>query len=372
MGWTAGSKLVAVVALSVAWIGTAIAQEPTPPFDHAGVARQVLDRHIRPGIEHLAEAARDLDAAMGVRCRTSTPASRATVERAFDAVVSAWGRIEVIAFGPIARDQRLERFLFWPDRRGIGARQLAKALRERDPAVTDVARLREKSVAVQGLAALDTLLFEPRDQEDNQPDAERFRCAFARAITANLAEISASVAQEWVGPDGYAMVWLSPGPGNGHYLKPSETTLALAKALDRGLEMVRDQRIAGPLGLTPQRRRTAPILAKSGRTMRLVAANIEGLRALYVASGLEKAIAATDISSATGTPSLAHLISAELATAHKTATELLGLKSPFDSGRHAQRLIALGFPLKNARVTANALLARAAGLPIGFNASDGD
>ena len=51
------------------------------------------------------------------------------------------------------------------------------------------------------------------------------------------------------GADGYARHWLNPGEGNPHFLKRSETTLALAKALDNGLERVRDEWIAAPLGL---------------------------------------------------------------------------------------------------------------------------
>jgi hypothetical protein len=367
-------KIVLLGALFVSALlpAAALAQETTsPPFDHAGLARQALERHILPGYARLVSAARSLDETMAAHCRARTPASRKTVEAAFDTLVTAWGRIEHITFGPIARHERLERIMFWPDRRGIGARQVANALSKRDPDVLDVARLAGKSVAMQGLPALDTLLFAKDDT--TEPEARRHRCGFAAAIAANLANIARSVSEEWTGANGFSDIWLAPGPANAHFLKPSETTLALAKAFDKGLENVRDQRLAGPLGLTAQRRKIPAPLSRSDRTMHLVVANIEGLRELYVDGGIERTIAAARSSDASdGGSELAKLIANELATVRTGLTAVAATRLPFDNDASVQRLIALGYPLKNARTTAAALLAKAAGLPIGFNASDGD
>ena len=49
--------------------------------------------------------------------------------------MKAWGALDFIRFGPIMNEHRLERFYFWPDPRGTTARQLAKLLAKRDPAV---------------------------------------------------------------------------------------------------------------------------------------------------------------------------------------------------------------------------------------------
>jgi len=343
---------------------------PSPAFDHTGLARQALEHHILPGYQRLADATQGLDEALSAHCRATTAITRKSVETAFDAVVTAWGRVEHIAFGPIAQRERLERIMFWPDRRGIGARQLATALSKRDPDVLDAARLAGKSVAVQGLPALDTLLF---SRDDAVADARAYRCAFAAAIAANLARIAREVSDEWSAPGGFSAIWLAPGPSNGQFLTPSETTLALAKAFDKGLEKVRDQRLAGPLGLTAQRRKIPAPLSKSGRTLRLVMANIEGLRELYDEGGIERTIIAADRDAASsGSDALAHLVANELATARAGLAAIVGVRSPFDDDRSAQRIIAIGFPLKNARVTAASLLSTAAGLPTGFNASDGD
>jgi predicted lipoprotein len=362
-----------VVALAIVVAAPGGAGAKTAEFDHAALAKRVLERHIRPGYAWFAKASLALDGALARHCREMSSRTRKAVDDNFDVVVTAWGRIEHITFGPVSEHQRLERIMFWPDRRGIGARQLANALRARDPAILERERLAGKSVAIQGLPALDTILFGTGGGGTEPAEAQNYRCAFAEAVAANLAHIATAIETEWSDPRGYAENWLAPAPGNPDYLKPSETTLALAKALDRGIERIRDQRIAGPLGLNPQRRRFGAVLAKSGRTLRLVAAGIEGLRDLYREGGMEAAIIASAGSeTASSFPQLARLVSTELGTALEGASPLIGARRPFDDPRYTRRLIALGYPLKNARSTAGTLLGEAAGIPTGFNASDGD
>jgi predicted lipoprotein len=359
--------------LSVAFAGDfAFAADGKTAFDHARLARQSLDGYIRPGYRRFADATRALDEAISAHCGRSESGGRRKIDGAFDAVVTAWGRIEFITFGPVTVEQRLERIMFWPDRRGIGARQVAAALRNRSPDVLDVDHLSKKSVAMQGLPALETVLFGGAAGKKADDQALRFRCGFAKAIAANLANMAQSIEKDWSSPDGFAQSWLTPGHDNPNFIKPSETTLAIAKAFDQGLEKVRDQRLAGPLGLTAQQRKIAPALGKSGRSMRLIGANIAGLRELYVQGGMEQALIDANSHDRENATALAKLVSKELVTAGQTATELMSVKAPFQSRASQQRIIALGFPLKNARTTAAGLLDAVTDLPMGFNASDGD
>jgi len=366
----ASFTVAGVLLTTVSWGHPARAADEKARFDHGRLARQALEKHIRPGYARFAAATKGLHDAISASCGRNATA-RARIDRAFDAAVTAWGRIEHVAFGPVTAEQRIERIMFWPDRRGIGARQVAKALHERSPDVLNAEQLAKKSVAMQGLPALETVLFGDSPRGVANDEATRFRCAFARAIAGNLSQMARAIASEWASSDGFVKSWLSPGSGNSNFLKPAETTVALAKAFDLGLEKVRDQRVGGPLGLTAQRRKIAPALGKSGRSMLLIQANIEGLRALYVEGGMEQALIGAKNNDAERVAALAKLVSQELATASRTASALAGLKTPFE-GAAAQRIIALGFPLKNARVTAAELFTDVTGLPLGFNASDGD
>ncbi|MGE0766585.1 MAG: imelysin family protein [Hyphomicrobiaceae bacterium] len=338
-------------------------------FPHARLAQQSLEKHIRPGYRRFAEATKKLDDVVATDCALAGGAARRKVGAAFDEVVTAWGNVEHIAFGPVTVEQRYERIMFWPDRRGIGARQVAKALADHAPDVLDAKRLAEKSVAMQGLPALEAVLF--GEASTGAEDGTAYRCGFAKAIASNLKGMARSIVDEWDAPNGFSKSWLSPNPADPHFLKPEETTMALAKAFDRGLEKVRDQRLAGPMGLNTQRRKIAPPLRKSNRSMRLIVANIVGLRDLYVGGGLEQALIEAAGDPSDNSKELAQLVSKELATAGREGRELLKAKSPFE-GAASQRIIALGFPLKNARTTAAEMFASVTDLPLGFNASDGD
>lgn len=339
-------------------------------FDHAGLARQALDAHIRPGYAALVGSAQTLTKELGGYCAQMSRDRRRAVDRLFDGLISAWGRIEHIRFGPVTVDNRLERILFWPDRRRLGARQVAATLRTRDASVLDPAALAGKRIALQGIGALEAALFDapPKDGEDRT-----YRCAYAKAIAANIAGIASAILKEWTDPDMYSRHWLNPGAGNPHYLTPSETTLALAKAFDTGLERVRDDWIAGPLGFGPQKRPLPAVLGKSGRTLRLVRSGLEGLRDLFAAGGMQKAIvAAKHNNPSVNTRINARLVVQEIETAVGEIRTLSRQGRPLDPVAMQGPLIAVGFPLKNARLQAAALLTLTANLSIGFNASDGD
>ncbi len=359
---------VALIAL-MATMGTGDAQEARA-FDHAGLARQALETHIRPGYGALVASAQGLAKELDGSCARQTGEQRRAVDRAFDGLVTAWGRIEHIRFGPVASGNRLERLFFWPDRRGLGARQVAATLRARDAGALDPVALGAKRVAIQGLGALETALFDApsKDAEDRA-----YRCAYAKAIAANIGNIAGAILKEWTDPDLYVRHWLDPGDGNPHFLKRSETTLALAKALDNGLERVRDEWIAAPLGFGPQRRRLTPVVATSKRTLKLFVAGLDGLHHLYTTAGIHKAI----VDTAKGHPGVtvplnADLVKREIETARNQVAKLSRLGKPFDADAMMQPLVAVGYPLKNARMQVTALLGLTAGISMGFNASDGD
>jgi len=362
---TAAAAILALHAM----MGAAHAQG-TATFDHAGLARQALEAHIRPGYAALVGSAQALAKELGDYCAQISVDRRRAVDRAFDGVVAAWGRIEHIRFGPVTVDNRLERIFFWPDRRGLGARQVAATLRTRDASVIDPVGLAGKRIALQGIGALEATLF---DAPLNEGEDRAFRCAYAKAISANIADIAGAILKEWTDPDLYSRHWLNPGAGNPHYLTPSETTLALAKAFDTGLERVRDDWIAGPLGFGPQKRPLPAVLGKSGRTLRLVQAGLEGLRNLFAGGGMQKAIVAVKhINPSVNTRINARLVLQEIATALGQVRRLSRQGRPLDPIAMQGPLIAVGFPLKNARLQAAALLTLTANLSIGFNASDGD
>ena len=144
-------------------------------------------------------------------------------------------------------------------------------------------------------------------------------------------------------------------------------TRELARAYIEGLQRVRDHRIAGPLGLRRDvRRKTKAGFARSGLALDLVAANVVAIHDLFVEGGLADQLARSD-------PALVRSIRGELERVLEIGRSLVASGGRrLDDPEVIDKLILMGFPLKNARETAGALLAEAAGLAIRFTDSDAD
>src|SRR5690606_16964403 len=112
--------------------------------------------------------------------------------------------------------------------------------------------------------------------------------------------------------------------------------------------------------------------ARSDLTMAFIAARIAGLRSLIQDGGLAKETTRT--AKARGSPEAEQAIAQvefELRLLTRLSTDFAKVPDFFDS-RRRDEAIALGFPLKSARLLAEKAFGLTTDLPMGFNASDGD
>lgn len=337
-------------------------------FDHEGLARQTLERHIRPGYEQLFIASKKLRTTIETFCSAPPGSDLTSVKDAFEDALLAWFRIEYVRFGPIMSKARHARMVFWPDRQGIGRKQVARALRKRDESVLARETLQKKSVALQGFGAMEYILFaNGSDPFSRAGPARKHRCGFMRAISASITHISREVLEQWSDGGEYAVMFLHPGANNAVYLDSKEVTFEIARTFIAGLAKVRDIRIAGPLGLQRKgRRRKRASFERSGLSMRAITANLEGLIALYEQGGLMERIGAFEAG-------MEKVIQNELVQSLMELRSIaLPMKEAVASPETKDKLMAIGFPLRNAHMLASHILADAAGLSLGFNALDGD
>lgn len=333
--------------------------------DHAAIARAALGEVIRPGYAALADATASLDRDIAALCSTPSPASLGAARREFAATAAAWSKVEILRFGPIVRDHRYEHLFFWPDPKGVGERQIREALAKRDETVTKQATLSGKSVGLQGLTALEYLLYGDGADDLTSGDGA-FRCAYARAVAANGAAIAKAVAADWADGSSYAKAFLDPGP-DAAYHAPKEVTLDLFKSFTAGIELVRDQKLGKPLGETPETAR--PKLAafwRSGQSLANAAGNLDGVRALFADGGLAPIVAADS-------PGVEKSVLFDLGHAIEV---LDGIGAPMaelvENPELRAKVEALRVALKSAGKTAADAIARGANLAFGFNAMDGD
>ena len=336
--------------------------------DHAAIAKASLEQYIRPGYAHLAESTEALNQSVTALCRTPSEAALKDAKEAFAATVQAWSLVEPIRFGPVAEQHRYERIFYWPDPKGLGARQVREALDKEDATVTEAASLSAKSVALQGLPALEYLLYgDDAGTLAKGGGKATFRCRFAETIAGNVAGMAKDIASGWQDGAPYAKAYLEPGPANAAYHTQKEVTLELFKTFATGIEMVRDQKMAKALGAKSEQAR--PQLApfwRSDLSFSNMADNLQSVRELFAKGGFAQVVH-------DDSPGVEDSIVFDL----NHAIEVLrGLDKPITQAVHNEdlraKLEALRVSLKSAATTAGDIISRSAGLTFGFNAMDGD
>lgn len=353
------------LALAILLLGAASAHADA---DHAAIAKASLEQYIRPGYAQLAQGTDVLKQSVAKLCGQPSSAALKDTKKAFAATVEAWSVVEPIRFGPVAQQHRFERIFYWPDPKGLGTRQIRDALAKEDKSVTEHTGLVGKSVALQGLPALEYLLYGDGAATLEKGGAEgAFRCSFAEAVAGNLAGMAKAIVDGWQDGAPYTKSYLEPGPANAAYHNPKEVTLELFKTFTAGIEWVRDQKLAKTLGPKPEQAR--PQLApfwRSSLSFDNMAGNLVGVRDLFAKGGFAQVV---------------HQESAGVENSIMFdldhAIEVLnGMDAPIaDAVRNEElrgKLDALRVSLKAASATAGDMISKGAGLSFGFNAMDGD
>lgn len=372
------SRLLAGIATLLLLMSTHGAHAET---DHAAIAKASLTEVIRPGYAALAAATGSLDDKVAALCKQPSADALKEAKNAFAGAVGAWSKVESFRFGPIVQDHRYERLFFWPDPKSLGLRQVQDVLAKQDKSVTLPDELATKSVALQGLPALEFLLYgdgaENLAQGGNVVDGSEpqpamggegaFRCSFASSIATDVDRIAKNVVEGWREGSAYEKAFLGPVADNAIYHTPKEVTLELFKAFASGIELLRDQKLGKPLGASADEAK--PKLAafwRSNLTFANAIGNLQGVSLLFSKGGFAQVVDGDS-------PGVSDSILFDL----NHAIEVLGgMNKPFaevaSDPELRAKLEAVRVGLKSAGQTAGDIIARSADLSFGFNALDGD
>jgi len=171
------------------------------------------------------------------------------------------------------------RLYFWPEARGKVAEAVRELLASGDEGALAPERFREASVAVQGLPAVEHLLY-----GDGDVAAGTARCRLLAAIAANMRDMAAGIVADWRGGDvAFARTVAAPGPDNPYFATHQDATLAFFKGFHGGLQLIADVKLKPVVGDTIETAR--PHLAESrpsGRALDNIAVNLAALEALYL------------------------------------------------------------------------------------------
>lgn len=354
------------VALSVAFAAQPASALTVSDDAAVGSVRSVITTFIQPSFERFADQTGVAVAAVSALCDKPDEARLASARAAFADTALAFARVEFLRTGPLLKDNRIERLLFWPDRRGIALRQVQAEIAATDDDVTDPAALGTKSVALQGFTALEYLLYGTGSEALAQPGGEH-RCAFARAVAGNIEGIARAMDAEWNAPDGPAAAWSKPGPDNADYRDAAESISELVGLPANALEMIHDQRIK-PLVADAGGKANpkSALFWRSGLTFAFFQAEFDALGTYFELSRMPDILP-------TDKRWLASSALFEFGNATKTLAKIqMPVAEVLDNDAAAADLRYLGIVTKSLQSIFGGQIPDALGLTVGFSSLDGD
>jgi uncharacterized protein len=252
---------------------------------------KVVDDFIRPGYRQFSGQSALLTNAMADLCATPSDKTYAAAQTAFAQTARSWSQIEIVRVGPVLDAYRFERILFYPDRKGTGLRQVQAVLAGADEGATTPAGLAQKSVAVQGLGALEFVLY-GTGKDVLVSETNGFRCRYGLSIAGNVQRIATELTQAWDEPDGIQQDWKNPGKDSAVFRDGHEGVTEALGILVHSAEATRDQRIEtfykGEANNTFPRQ---ALFWRSKLTFPMLAGNLEGIHRLLDASGFRDLLA---------------------------------------------------------------------------------
>lgn len=351
--------------LAAVWLASAAPAAPAPP-SYAKLNARVVDGYAIPRFKRFETASGRLAQDLRRLCADEKGALTA-VRTSFADAVLAWAEIEFLRFGPMSVVGRPERIVFAPDPRNVTQRQVNALVAKRDAAALDPAALAKKSAAVQGLSAIEVLLFDDGRPLAGDGDEARYRCRLALAMAETTHARAREALGDWEGEDGWRRRILQPGAQDAVYKLPEEPAADFARALITGLQMIQDREVVPMIEAVaaPQKVPRLPF-SRSGLSARYIAAGIASAEALYKAMGLARSVPGDKAW-------MTRWIGAAFERLAQDAPDAVkGIPDAKDNPDRARQLRMVRFHVEGIRKLVGREIAPLAGLTIGFNELDGD
>jgi predicted lipoprotein len=253
------------------------------PPDAGKVVSRAVDKFIRPGYARFHGDMAMLKTAIDDLCTTPGPSAFAEVREDFAAAVASWSAIGIIRIGPIAERDRLARIVSSPRSQASATGEVKMAIAHGDKALTDVKTLAASNPALQGLTALEYVLY-GEGAKDLRGSGGSFRCHYGAAIAENVQTIAVNVQEAWDDPKGFHAIWTSPGPQNPIYRDRKEMLAGLVAQFSEALRLAQDTLPADQSADGKADGVSAVPFGLSHNTLQSLAAELDGMRLLFESS----------------------------------------------------------------------------------------
>jgi predicted lipoprotein len=255
----------------------------------------------------------------------------------------------------------------------VVGRQLSDVLGKQDPTALEPERFATTSVGVQGLPAMERLLFDDEALQAVAKDAPgaAFRCGVMKAIGDNLHTIAGDVLADWTGGERSMLDRIEhPDPDDEQMPSARDAAGRLLNDMLTTTIAVRDMKLLVALGASLEKAKPQQAeFWRSGQSLAMVTANIEGLRDLFGGdAGLAAMLRTTE-----GGDQIAQDFSAAIDTALAAKDKItLPLGEAAADATQRPHVEELAIALVKLRDLLSGPVATNLNLAIGFNALDGD
>ncbi|MDY0884982.1 imelysin family protein [Dongia soli] len=290
------------------------------------------------------------------------------LHKAFGDVSDAWMAAQLLRFGPLSQEQRMDRVEYWPERRSITDKQLAGLVSAADTSKLAPDVFARASVAVQGLGALERLIYEgdnPLQHFADASPAAAYRLALVAAIADNLHRIANEALADWQALEPK----LAKGDQAGLAATPVEATGQIYAGLLTTMQIIADQKIGLPLGKDINLAKPNQAEQwRAGRSLQNIALNLAAMR--HAVTGND----AGSFASFLGGKDIEPRLSAAFDDCHKA---LAAIKQPLpeavaDDKDGRQQVEMFYVKLNLVRDILTQEMPGAIGITLGFNDLDGD
>ncbi|MDF1686760.1 MAG: putative lipoprotein [Parvibaculaceae bacterium] len=341
--------------------------------NHRLASIRLIENYLVPAYEALAAQTNAQATAWEGACSTPTAEQLAQLQQHYVKTANLWAKVEFIRFGPVSFLLRHERVNHWPERRNAVGRALTSLIAKPDADVLAPGQFSRASVAVQGLPALERLLFTQSEKWQSPADGDgaavAWRCAIGKTIAANLATISTEIVQGWQEAEGPLAQAKAGNPHVLYFTDASDLGRRLLTDQMTGFQIMGDIKLEAPLGSASEEG-TAPVVKatkleawRSGQSKANLLANLQAMKEMTYAWGT--------------TSKWTDAQQTEIAKAFedtRTAFNALpdDMKSALEEGTAQAPIQQALTDLRSLRNQVASVLPDSLDLTLGFNALDGD
>ncbi|MEH6403621.1 MAG: imelysin family protein [Sneathiella sp.] len=328
--------------------------------------KSVIQSVIIPSYEDLTQASSAQLASMQRLCTSAAPTQLSQAREDFKQLVDGWSRVEMYRFGPARTANRQEKLFFWPDRRSRGIKQVKKILNSKDDKALTIDNLMQKSVAVQGLTALEFVLFGAGSETLASAQSSSFRCLYGQTIAKAIHKTSTGILSDWQKSDGYATLLMSAGKENPVFQSDEEVFREILQRADELILSLVTQKLDPALKSSPTlaRPKLAPFW-RSNLTLRSLDGNLASLLTLQQNPEFLKLLGEDE-----------NGFEFEISHSRETLKGLMARNESWNdlisTPEYHEKIQYLKNPLNGAHLILSEYYPEALGITMGFNSLDGD